>query len=206
MLLVMTTRPATGVSPRDVLYAALVAEGPLSAMAQRAAAAYVRAYGGETVLSALSAALVNWGIIRRILPPQAGMRTAELVVVVDAAVRRLVDEYRDGGGVLLAKGWFSAEDVATAVSRLYWLGFSPPVPTTLRPKASDDEIAARRAVAAQAVARLLREWAAKDPPLVAYQPEVEELLSVALAQAALRAFLHPNETLHEALHGDPNAG
>lgn len=196
-----TSAPRSG----DVLYAAFISAGTLGALAQRAAAAHVKVHGIGAVLGPLAAALVAEGLRTKRLPPQAGMRTAELRAVVAEAAQRLVTAYRDGGGVLVAKGHLDAEEVVDAVIRIYWEGFGAPVPTALKPRASEDEIRARTAVASQEVAAVLRAWRQRPGPQgIVYDDGIEEAISVAVARAALRGFLHPNDAIHDALHGGSN--
>lgn len=189
-------------APQDVLYAALITDGTLSAMAQRAAAAHAKARGPQGVLQPLALALLTEGLRDKRFPPQAGMRTAELEAVVGAAAFKAVHAYHSRGGVLLAKDYLSASSVVAAIIAAYWRGFSAPVPTALKPRAAEAEIRARAAVASQEVAAVLRAWRQKPAPRgIAYDDAIEEAISAAVARAALRGFLHPNESLHEALHG-----
>ncbi len=190
-------------SPGDVLYAAFISAGTLGALAQRAAAAHAKARGPGGVLRPLAAALLAEGLRAKRFPTQAGLRTAELVAVVREAAERAVEHYRLSGGVLLAKNHLVAEEVVAEVVRLYWEGFSAPVPVTLRPTAAETEIRSRTAVAAQEVAAVLRAWRQFPAPRgIAYDDSIEEAISAAMAKAALRGFLHPNESIHTALHGD----
>ncbi len=187
---------------RDVLYAALVSQGLHSKTAQRATLAHAKVHPEES-LQAVAMAIVRFGIRERNFPPCVGVRTEELVAIVQETALDRVRHYHDGGGVLTAKGFFQTSALCVAVIAEYWRQFSAPVTTDVRVEPPvEAELRQRTAVAAQEVRDVLLELTKSSEGDSAHtlQGTALENFCVRAAKAALRAFHEPNTVIHERNH------
>jgi len=165
-------------------------------------------------LEAVARVLLSEGISQGLIPPAVGIKTPELLERSEQSFWRAAGEYREKGGVLLAKEYVRALSLVASMAELWMASFAPPIPVDVKlPSLSEEELNQRLTLVAQAV---LEEFAeASDHPkkdvLRYVQSGSDVTLSVIAdrvegmckesAKKMLEVFLTPNETVHEKAHG-----
>lgn len=177
------------------------AHGTLGKYTQRALLRHCVARNYEEVLKALSVALLSEGLVSNRVPANAGIRTSWLVDTAVDSIRALVQDYKERGGVVLAKGHLKPEQLEQSILKLWNDSFSSEIPQTVRIDAVEEELRQRLCVVALSTKNSILRCAEADGDEIRIPLKSLEGLCSTLAHNMYQAFTHPNETNHELIHG-----
>lgn len=190
------------------LIGVIKAKGILSAEVQKIVRKHCELGHLALVKMAITDGLLWHGRKRRMIPPSAGVRSDSFDVAVRESIRDLVKGYCEEGGVPLAKGYISQEEMVERVFVAWANDFPEQIPTTLDLSNSllDEEVLARLTICAKEVRGLVMTLCKKrsgdEPSWELLDRDLEEFC-VKASRRLLFAFQQPNAAAHEQAHGKP---
>jgi hypothetical protein len=184
------------------------AQGVLGADAQRLVRMHCERGNVQEMVEKVADAVLADAIAKGRVPPNAGVKTKDLLERTEAALYVEVESYHAKGGILTAKGFVSIQGLVAEMAKQWLRGFAPPIPTetVVKGTLSDPEIQERLTVVALKLRKLIlmNSNVLPDPSLAGYHIPEEKLegLCTSAAVAMFMAFQEPNEANHEIIHGE----
>lgn len=161
-----------------------------------------------TVLQILAEYLVEDSMRLGVIPPNTGMLSRQLQEITRERSLKAAEAYHMKGGILTAKGFATVPALATAMVAYWEKNFAAPVPVSRKvAKIAPEEAAARLTVATQEAKRFFESCMKRgivqlDQNCYSIHEMALEPLLVGIVRAAIKAYDSPNETIHEAAHGE----
>lgn len=158
------------------------------------------------VAEVVATALYHQALVDRTMPEPQGIKTKELEARATSAAQRLAEDYARRG-VLVAKGYLPAGQLALGILRIWETQFSSVLQNPEEPHELVDDLdpdfITRSSVSAQAILALLARLpkSADGEALLLPMKEVEGFC-VSATRAMYKAFVKPDHAVHETLHGE----
>jgi hypothetical protein len=148
--------------------------------------------------------LLGVGIASKEIPLNTGVQTDELTRRAQDACRRSAINYRDQGGILIAKGFSTVDVLSEMMSELWRRTFSPPIPVTKKWELTEEMQDRLTVVALQSSEVLTKAFVPIDYEGPVYLLPVSALEGVcsSLARKMYEALEEPNETIQKMVHGE----
>jgi hypothetical protein len=185
--------------------AVLRGQGLWAERAQRAIRLHCERGNTQPMIEAVASALLHYGMSRREIPANAGVKTKDLLHRAEEGIRRVVAEYHNRGGVLTAKGYVSELGLVAETAKQWLLGFRSPIGgKNLAEGLDDDAVNARLTVAATRVLKVLHDSStpcADGASRIVDRDDIEAFCRRA-AREMFEAFNAPDAEAHAMLHGE----
>lgn len=193
---------------------ALRARGVLGGEVQKIIRKHCENGNSQEMIEAVAEAMLAVGISSGRVPPNAGIKTKDLLDRTEAALIKEVEDYHARGGVLTAKGYVSVQGLTAEMAKQWITGFSAPIPETfsIAGTLSDPEIQDRLTLVTLRLRELIMEkvvpldsvttGAVVDGKYLFVEKDRLEGICRQAAVDMFRAFTKPNETNHELIHGE----
>jgi hypothetical protein len=187
------------------------AKGVLSAEVQKVVRLHCERGNAQEMIEKVADYLVANGIVTGKIPPNAGVKSRDLLERTEHAMISEAEQYHLKGGVLTAKGYVSITGLVAEMAKQWIRSFAAPIPTEYNIKGTlkDPEIQDRLTIVSIKLQELLKEKGVLSggmtdetcDQLILKTDDLEGICRRAAVEM-FRAFNEPNEANHEIIHGE----